>query len=501
MIYDAFAHLPLYGLEDLGFCKPGEAAAFIAERNTAPGGKLPLNTNGGGLSYMHSGMYGMYALQESVRQLRGIAAAQVAGRQDLRRARRRRHVRGQRHHRVQQRAAVTGRVAGKGESFMSYAAPFAGLKVVDLSQGVAGPYCGMLLAQHGANVIKVEPTGEGDWARTIGRRYGGHTAYSIPTNLGKRSIALDLKSDEGKEVLWRLLGGADVLIEGFRPGVLDRLGFGYDAVSEREPRILYLSVSGFGQAGPLSGRPAMDPVLQAFTGLMMDNRGEDGIPHRVPFVIIDMSTALYAFQALSAALYARRDEPRGRRIEVSLLEAASAIQVIRMMMVYLEGETVKRAMPSGVFKTADGWLQFLVIRDDSWVRFCAAIERPELATDTRFIDGDARALNEAAADGHRATRDRRAADRPLGRAPARGGHHARAAQQLPRVPAAPADGGDRPHRLARARRPARAGPHGQHRRRCTLREGFAARRHAACSGSTPPMFCASMALRPAISPR
>jgi crotonobetainyl-CoA:carnitine CoA-transferase CaiB-like acyl-CoA transferase len=278
---------------------------------------------------------------------------------------------------------------------MSYAAPFAGLKVIDLSQGVAGPYCGMLLAQHGANVIKVEPTGEGDWARTIGRRYGGHTAYSIPANLGKRSIALDLKSDEGKEVLWRLIGGADVLIEGFRPGVLDRLGFGYDAVSRREPRILYLSVSGFGQAGPLSGRPAMDPVLQAFTGLMMDNKGEDGIPHRVPFVIIDMSTALYAFQALSAALYARRAEPRGRRIEVSLLEAASAIQVIRMMMVYLEGESVKRAMPSGVFKTADGWLQFLVIRDDTWVRFCRVIERPELAADARFVDGDARALNEA----------------------------------------------------------------------------------------------------------
>ncbi len=279
---------------------------------------------------------------------------------------------------------------------MSYAAPFAGLKVIDLSQGVAGPYCGMLLAQHGANVIKVEPVAEGDWARTIGKRYGGHTAYSIPSNLGKRSIALDLKADEGREVLWRLLSGADVLIEGFRPGVLDRLGFGYDAVSRREPRVLYLSVSGFGQTGPLSDRPAMDPVLQAFTGLMLDNKGEDGIPHRVPFVLIDMSTGLYAFQALSAALYARRDEPRGRRIEVSLLQAARAIQVIRMMMVYLEGENVKRAMPSGVFETADGWLQFLVIRDDSWVRFCSAIGQPGLAMDPRFIDGDARALNEAA---------------------------------------------------------------------------------------------------------
>ncbi|MBO0739905.1 MAG: CoA transferase [Hyphomicrobiaceae bacterium] len=280
---------------------------------------------------------------------------------------------------------------------MSYEAPFAGLKVIDLSQGVAGPYCGMLLAQHGANVIKVEPTGEGDWARTLGQRYGGHTAYSIPANLGKRSIALDLKSDAGKEVLWRLIGGADVLLEGFRPGVLDRLGFGYPAVSRREPRILYVSVSGFGQNGPLAGRPAMDPVLQAFTGLMIDNKGEDGVPHRVPFVVIDMSTGLYAFQALSAALYARRDADHGRRIDVSLLQAASAMQVIRMIMVYCEGEQIRRAMPSGVFKTADGWLQLLVIRNDSWAKFCRIVlAMPELAADPRFADKDARMSHEAA---------------------------------------------------------------------------------------------------------
>jgi crotonobetainyl-CoA:carnitine CoA-transferase CaiB-like acyl-CoA transferase len=278
---------------------------------------------------------------------------------------------------------------------MSYDAPFTGLKVVDLSQGVAGPYCAMLLAQHGANVIKVEPTGDGDWSRTLGKRYAGHTAYSIAANLGKRSIALDLKTTAGREVLWRLLGGADVLLEGFRPGVLDRLGFGYEAVALREPRILYLSVSGFGQNGPLSGRPAMDPVLQAFTGLMIDNRGEDGIPHRVPFVVIDMSTALYAFQALSAALYARRDQPRGRRIEISLLQAASAMQAIRMMMVYLEGERVRRAVPSGVFRTADGWLQFLVVRNEQWVSLCGVLGTPQLAADPRFCDDDARVSNEA----------------------------------------------------------------------------------------------------------
>jgi crotonobetainyl-CoA:carnitine CoA-transferase CaiB-like acyl-CoA transferase len=255
----------------------------------------------------------------------------------------------------------------------------------------------MLLAQHGANVIKVEPTGDGDWARTLGQRYGGHSAYSIPANLGKRSIAVDLKSDAGKEVLWRLIGGADVLLEGFRPGVLERLGFGYEAVAKREPRILYLSVSGFGQSGPLAGRPAMDPVLQAFTGLMIDNKGEDGIPHRVPFVVIDMSTGLYAFQALSAALYARRDANRGRRIDVSLLEAASAMQVIRMITAYLEGEQIRRAMPSGVFKTADGWLQFLVIRNDSWLKFCRSVlDMPQLAVDPRFADTNARMSNEAA---------------------------------------------------------------------------------------------------------
>jgi crotonobetainyl-CoA:carnitine CoA-transferase CaiB-like acyl-CoA transferase len=198
-------------------------------------------------------------------------------------------------------------------------------------------------------------------------------------------------------VLWRLIEGADVLLEGFRPGVLDRLGFGYEAVAKREPRILYLSVSGFGQAGPLAGRPAMDPVLQAFSGLMMDNKGEDGIPHRVPFVVIDMSTGLYAFQALSAALYARRGADHGRRIEVSLLEAASAMQVIRMIMVHGEGEQIRRAMPSGVFRTADGWLQFLVIRNDSWLKFCRIVlGMPELAADPRFADENARMGNEGA---------------------------------------------------------------------------------------------------------
>jgi crotonobetainyl-CoA:carnitine CoA-transferase CaiB-like acyl-CoA transferase len=280
---------------------------------------------------------------------------------------------------------------------MSYDAPFAGLKVVDLSQGIAGPYCAMLLAQHGAEVIKVEGIGEGDWARALGARYGSHTAFSIIGNLGKRSIAIDLKSEAGKQVLWRLLKGADVFLEGFRPGAIRRLGFDYDSVAAREPRLLYLSISGFGQTGPLAERPAMDPVLQAYTGLMIENRGEDGIPHRVPVIVVDMSTALYAFQALSAALYARRDETRGRYLDVSLMQAATALQSIRLMACHLEGGTMKPGgVPGGVFRIEDGWMSMVAINDRDWRSLCTAMEMPALADDARFATQAARLANDAA---------------------------------------------------------------------------------------------------------
>lgn len=280
---------------------------------------------------------------------------------------------------------------------MSYEAPFTGLKVVDLSQGIAGPYCAMLLAQYGAEVIKVEGIGEGDWARTLGTRYGNHSAYSIIGNLGKKSIAVDLKSEAGKQVVWRLMKGADVFVEGFRPGVIKRLGFDYEAVAAREPRLLYLSISGFGQTGPLSARPAMDPVLQAYTGLMNENRGEDGIPHRVPVIVVDMSTALYAFQALSAALYARRDEPRGRYLEASLMQSATALQSIRLMACHLEGGVMKPGgAPGGVFKIADGWMSLLAFNDRDFRILCKAMQMPALANDPRFASPALRLANDVA---------------------------------------------------------------------------------------------------------
>ena len=273
---------------------------------------------------------------------------------------------------------------------MSYEAPFAGLKVVDLSQGIAGPYCAMLLAQHGANVIKVEGIGDGDWARTLGTRYGSNTAFSIIGNLGKRSIAVDLKSEAGKQVLWRLLDGADVFLEGFRPGVIRRLGFDYESAAARVPRLLYLSISGFGQSGPLAERPAMDPVLQAYTGLMAENKGDDGIPHRVPVIVVDMSTALYAYQALSSALYARRDETTGRHIDVSLMQSAAALQSIRLMASHLDGGTIRA---SGAFKIADGWMTVATVADRDWRSLCEAMDRPALADDPRFATLAARTAN------------------------------------------------------------------------------------------------------------
>lgn len=268
---------------------------------------------------------------------------------------------------------------------MGYDAPFAGITALDLSQGIAGPYCGMLLAQQGADVIKIEPVTGGDWARQLGIVYEDQTAYTITGNLGKRSLALDLKSERGQEVLWKLAESADVFMEGFRPGVVSRLGFDYEAVSAKNPGIIYLSVSGFGQTGPLAGRPALDPALQALTGMMNSNKGEDGIPHRIMFIPVDMATGLYSFQALSSALYAKRDEEKGCYIDNSLMRSGLAMQSVRFIANTLEGgEMTPGASPHGVFSTSDGWVTLVVMRNEEFAPFCNAIKRPELADDARF---------------------------------------------------------------------------------------------------------------------
>ena len=266
---------------------------------------------------------------------------------------------------------------------MSFERPYEGLRVVDMSQGVAGPYCAMLLAQHGADVIKIEPK-DGDWARSLGQEYGDHSAFSIAANLGKRSLVIDLKHKDSQSIVDKMILDADVFIEGFRPGVMDRLGYSYDRLKDLNPGLIYVSVSGFGQAGPMRERPAMDPLLQAFTGFMSENMGADGIPHRTPLILFDMSTALYAQQAVAAALYAKRDLGKGRKIDLSLMESAAAVQAIRLMDGYREGPYHVASAPSGTFKTQDGWLQMIVVKNIEFEKLCNAVSWEALLTDPRF---------------------------------------------------------------------------------------------------------------------
>jgi crotonobetainyl-CoA:carnitine CoA-transferase CaiB-like acyl-CoA transferase len=268
---------------------------------------------------------------------------------------------------------------------MSYDAPYKGIKVVDLSQAIAGPYAAGILARHGADVIKVEP-GRGDWARTIGASYGGHTLISALVNLGKRSICVELKTDGGREVLKRLLADADIFIESFRPGVTKRLGFGYDEVRAINPRIIYLSVSGFGQSGPFAERPGTDGVLQAFSGFIADNKAADGAPHRSNVLLMDMSAALYNVQALQAALWARQSEKEGRYLDNSLLETAAALQNINIAAKAMETGAAAQPLvfPYAIFPTKDGNVSFGVVFEREYKPLMELLKLPELANDARL---------------------------------------------------------------------------------------------------------------------
>ena len=277
---------------------------------------------------------------------------------------------------------------------MSYQKPYKGLKVIDFSQGVAGPYCGMLLAQHGAEVIKIEPK-DGDWARNLGQEYGEHSAFSVAANLGKKSIIIDLKNKKSQSILDKIIKQSDIFIEGFRPGVITRLGYDYNRLIKINPKLIYLSISGFGQIGPMSNKPAMDPVLQAFTGFMSENKGLDDIPHRTPVIIFDMTTALYATQLISASLYARTNEKFGRKIEISLMEAAAAMQSIRLMSGYMEGPYTHASSPSGTFKTKDGWIQIIVVKNHEFIKFCNAVGWKKFINDKRFVSNTERRKHEA----------------------------------------------------------------------------------------------------------
>ena len=277
--------------------------------------------------------------------------------------------------------------------------PLAGLKVLDLTQGVAGPHCGLLLAQSGAGVIKVEPP-EGDWARSLGTVYPGRqNAMSVVYNRGKRSLALDIRQPEGRDIVLRLARQADIMLESNRPGVAKRLGIGFAEVAAVNPAILYVSVSGFGQVGPYAERALTDTVAQAFTGLMSINQGADGIPHKVGMYVVDAVTGLYAFQAVQNALIGRLRHGPGeaRHLDIPLAQSFSALLAPKTLEFHLEGGQPRAPnVPAGSYRTKDGWIVVTLVRETEFPGIARAIGQPDLATDPRFLDFQARAENAAA---------------------------------------------------------------------------------------------------------
>lgn len=277
-------------------------------------------------------------------------------------------------------------MAGERKLTPTHEAPYRGLKVLDFGQGIASPYSAMLLGAYGADVIKVEPP-EGDWSRYLGTTYGNHTALSAVYNRGKRSLCLDMKHKDGIAIAQRLAKEADVLIEGFRPGVAERLGLGYESLSQDNPGLVYLSVSGFGQSGPYSKRPGSDLVAQAFSGLVSVNVGTDGVPHRVGTTISDVVTGVYAFQAIATTLFARATVGTGRWIDVNLCQSTAALLGHKVAEFILEGGAPRALnVPAGTYQTQDGWMMVTLVNEPQYKRLCAAVGREDLASDPRFAD-------------------------------------------------------------------------------------------------------------------
>ena len=271
-------------------------------------------------------------------------------------------------------------------------APLAGTLVLDLSQGIAGPYCGRLLADFGARVIKIEPP-QGDWMRALGPGPQGMSASAIYYNLGKQSLVLDLKDPSDLERALALAARADVLIESARPGAMRKLGLGFDAVKAVNSAILYVSVSGYGLTGPRAGDPMTDTVAQAFSGYMSINKGRDGIPHKTDTTIVDAVTGLYGFQAVSMALWP--GEPReARRLDISLMQSAAAILGPKILETAHHGGTPAPInAPAGSYRTSDGWVAVTLVREENFAALARTVGLPDLPRDSRFATFAERAEN------------------------------------------------------------------------------------------------------------
>lgn len=280
---------------------------------------------------------------------------------------------------------------------MPRSGPLAHVTVVDLTRVLAGPFCTHVLADLGARVIKVERPGRGDDARHIGPFAGGRSAYFASVNRGKESIALDLREEADRAVFERLLARADVLAENFRPGALERLGYGWERLHARHPRLVVAATSGFGQTGPYAARPAYDMVVQAMGGIMSLTGQPGGEPTRVGTSIGDLAAGLFTAVAVSAALAERERTGLGRRVDVGMLDCQVALLENALARFGATGEVPgplgsrhPSIAPFAAFRARDGHLVIAAGNDALFERLCAVLGRPALAEDARFASPEAR---------------------------------------------------------------------------------------------------------------
>jgi CoA:oxalate CoA-transferase len=286
---------------------------------------------------------------------------------------------------------------------MAVAGPLSGITVVDLSRVLAGPYCTMVLADLGARVIKVEAPKGGDDSRHYGPFVAGKSAYFMSLNRGKESIALDLKDEEDRAVFLALIARADVLVENFRPGTMDRMGLGWNTLHERYPRLIYAAVSGFGRTGPYASRAAYDIIVQAMGGIMSLTGQPDSSPARVGASVGDIVAALFLATAINGALYHRTTSGEGMLIDVAMLDAQVAVLENAIARYAATGNVPgplgarhPSITPFDAFAAADGYLVVAAGNDALFRRLCTVLDRADLADNPLFATNDLRTVHQAA---------------------------------------------------------------------------------------------------------
>ncbi len=273
-----------------------------------------------------------------------------------------------------------------------------GLRVIDFSQGVAGPTAAMMMARTGADVIKVEPE-QGDWSRVLGESHGGDNPYATTGNFGKRSLVLDLKSAFGQTAARKLVETADIVVEAFRPGVMGRFGLDHAAVSAWNPKVITLSITGFGQTGPYRDLPATDTVLQAMSGFMHLNRDATDRPRKLDLVIVDYLAGLNGYQMVLQALLARGRTGKGIHLDCPLLQSAAAIQSVKAIEEHLRGGPPRMLYaPVGAYAVRDGHMAVTVRLDSHFKALCNALGCADMVRDPRFLTLDSRVEHADALD-------------------------------------------------------------------------------------------------------